>query len=210
MASVASRATSAAPGGGDPASTPARSPPSIRCMSTSPSAERGRPRRHEAHKVPPSVMSKATSGPSSPQEAHASSTGLAPSRSKILRKKAGATIGCSRSASSSTPSARTKVSTTRGSAWPSCEIWSTTSSIESPALSRSRSSRIDQKRRITSTWLIVASELRPCQNSTWTWVSGSRRDPKRDPVLRTPLATARTLPCDLVISTTIRSASPSW
>src|SRR4051794_37202001 len=41
-------------------------------------------------------------------------------------------------------------------------------------------------------------------------MKGSSRAPNRLRVRRTPLATARTLPCSRVSMVTIRSASPSW
>ena len=61
---------------------------------------------------------------------------------------------------------------------------------------------------MTSTWLMMSRSPRPCQPSRATWLSGSSREPNLEVVRRTPLATARTLPCCSVIRVTIRSASP--
>ena len=94
-------------------------------------------------------------------------------------------------------------------AWRSWPIWSTTSSMDMAADMRSRSSRTVRKVSMTSTWLTVSRSPRPCQPSSATWLRGSSREPNFDVVRRTPLATARTLPCCSVISVTIRSASPS-
>ncbi len=49
----------------------------------------------------------------------------------------------------------------------------------------------------------------PSYSNNDTCTIGSSRDPKRDLVLRTPLATARTLPRPAVSRVTMRSASPS-
>ena len=59
-----------------------------------------------------------------------------------------------------------------------------------------------------SAWLTMSSS-RPRYSSSRTWLIGSRRAPNFDFVLRTPLATARTLPLLGVSSTTMRSDSPS-
>jgi hypothetical protein len=62
---------------------------------------------------------------------------------------------------------------------------------------------------MTSAWVTMSSS-RPRYSDRSTWLNGSSRPPKRDLVLRTPLATARTLPSPWVSSTTMRSASPSF
>src|SRR3954469_21465952 len=54
------------------------------------------------------------------------------------------------------------------------------------------------------------SRLRPVHSCRSTWLNGSRRAPNLLFVRRTPLATARTLPCRRVSTVTIRSASPSF
>src|SRR3954469_21753713 len=54
------------------------------------------------------------------------------------------------------------------------------------------------------------SRLRPVHSCRSTWLNGSRRAPNLLLVRRTPLATARTLPCRRVSTVTIRSASPSF
>src|SRR3954469_23243082 len=54
------------------------------------------------------------------------------------------------------------------------------------------------------------SRLRPVYSCRSTWLNGSSRDPNLLLVRRTPLATARTLPCLRVRTVTIRSASPSF
>ena len=59
-----------------------------------------------------------------------------------------------------------------------------------------------------SAWLTMSSS-RPRYSSRRTWLIGSSRAPNFDFVLRTPLATARTLPLSSVSRTTMRSASPS-
>ena len=67
----------------------------------------------------------------------------------------------------------------------------------SPGRGGSRSSRMCAKRSTTSTWLTTSSS-RPRQLSMAMWLGGSTRAPMRLLVRRTPLATARTLPCSLV------------
>src|SRR3712207_2223074 len=54
------------------------------------------------------------------------------------------------------------------------------------------------------------SRLRPVHSCRSTWLNGSSRAPNLLLVRRTPLATARTLPCRRVSTVTIRSASPSF
>src|SRR3712207_9288422 len=54
------------------------------------------------------------------------------------------------------------------------------------------------------------SSSRPRYSDRSTWLNGSRRPPKRDLVLRTPLATALTSPSPWVRTTTMRSPSPSF
>src|SRR4051794_41829331 len=54
------------------------------------------------------------------------------------------------------------------------------------------------------------SRLRPVYSCRSTWLNGSSRAPNLLFVRRTPLATARTLPCRRVSTVTIRSASPSF
>src|SRR3954451_1596469 len=54
------------------------------------------------------------------------------------------------------------------------------------------------------------SRLRPVESCRSTWLNGSSRAPNLLLVRRTPLATARTLPCRRVSTVTIRSASPSF
>src|SRR3954468_11427098 len=54
------------------------------------------------------------------------------------------------------------------------------------------------------------SRLRPGKSWRSTWLNGSSRAPNLLLVRRTPLATARTLPCRRVRTVTIRSASPSF
>src|SRR5215218_9090993 len=54
------------------------------------------------------------------------------------------------------------------------------------------------------------SRLRPVHSCRSTWLNGSSRAPNLLFVRRTPLATARTLPCRRVSTVTIRSASPSF
>src|SRR3954453_13700964 len=54
------------------------------------------------------------------------------------------------------------------------------------------------------------SRLRPVHSCRSTWLNGSRRAPNLLFVRRTPLATARTLPCRRVSTVMIRSASPSF
>src|SRR3954447_15664976 len=54
------------------------------------------------------------------------------------------------------------------------------------------------------------SRLRPVYSCRSTWLNGSSRAPNLLLVRRTPLATARTLPCRRVRTVTIRSASPSF
>src|SRR3954469_20633348 len=54
------------------------------------------------------------------------------------------------------------------------------------------------------------SRLRPVYSCRSTWLKGSSRAPNLLLVRRTPLATARTLPCRRVRTVTIRSASPSF
>src|SRR5438270_1051132 len=73
---------------------------------------------------------------------------------------------------------------------------------------RSRSSRMTRKWSRASAWVTMSSS-RPSYSSMLTWLSGSRRPPKRLLVLRTPLATARTLPWPWVTSVTMRSDSPN-
>src|SRR4051794_290019 len=53
------------------------------------------------------------------------------------------------------------------------------------------------------------SRLRPTASCRSTWVNGSSREPKREEVRRTPLATARTMPCWRVSRVMMRSASAS-
>src|SRR5215210_7603547 len=60
-----------------------------------------------------------------------------------------------------------------------------------------------------SAWLTM-SRLRPVHSCRSTWLNGSSRAPNLLFVRRTPLATARTLPCRRVSTVTIRSASPSF
>src|SRR5699024_2075473 len=55
----------------------------------------------------------------------------------------------------------------------------------------------------------MTSMLRPSASCRSTCINGSNRPPKRDVVLRTPLATARTWPRPRASSVTMRSASPS-
>src|SRR5436190_10896904 len=50
----------------------------------------------------------------------------------------------------------------------------------------------------------------PRYSCTDTWQVGSSRAPKREPDLRTPFATPRTLPFSRVNKLTMRSASPSF
>ncbi len=90
-------------GGGGPRSRPApRTGRRRGCGAAGPArrATSGRPRRHDRHRTPPSTMSKATSwaSSSSPHETQPSRNGAEPSRASTLRKKAGATMGESRSA----------------------------------------------------------------------------------------------------------------
>ena len=73
---------------------------------------------------------------------------------------------------------------------------------------RSRSSRIGRKAWTTSTWFTMSRSLLPCHSRRSTWVSGSRRPPNLEVVLRMPLATALTLPWRSVRKTMILSASP--
>src|SRR3712207_6067075 len=54
------------------------------------------------------------------------------------------------------------------------------------------------------------SRVRPVHSCRSTWLNGSSRAPNLLFVRRTPLATARTLPCRRVSTVTIRSASPSF
>src|SRR3954467_3067634 len=54
------------------------------------------------------------------------------------------------------------------------------------------------------------SRLRPVYSCGSTWLNGSSRAPNLLLVRRTPLATARTLPCRRGSTVTIRSASPSF
>src|SRR5215203_2601550 len=54
------------------------------------------------------------------------------------------------------------------------------------------------------------SRLRPVYSCRSTWLNGSSRAPNLLLVRRTPLATARTLPCRRVSTVTMRSASPSF
>src|SRR3954451_19964569 len=54
------------------------------------------------------------------------------------------------------------------------------------------------------------SRLRPVESCRSTWLNGSSRAPNLLLVRRTPLATARTLPCRRVSTVMIRSASPSF
>src|ERR671926_580048 len=54
------------------------------------------------------------------------------------------------------------------------------------------------------------SSERPVHSCRSTWLNGSSRAPNLLLVRRTPLATARTLPCRRVSTVTIRSASPSF
>src|SRR4051812_49726988 len=54
------------------------------------------------------------------------------------------------------------------------------------------------------------SRLRPVYSCRSTWLNGSSRAPNLLFVRRTPLATARTLPCRRASTLTIRSASPSF
>src|SRR3712207_20659 len=54
------------------------------------------------------------------------------------------------------------------------------------------------------------SRLRPVHSCRSTWLNGSSRAPNLLLVRRTPLATARTLPCRRVSTVTMRSASPSF
>src|SRR3954466_10045634 len=54
------------------------------------------------------------------------------------------------------------------------------------------------------------SRLRPVYSCRSTWLKGASRAPNLLFVRRTPLATARTLPCRRVSTVTIRSASPSF
>src|SRR3954451_22163583 len=54
------------------------------------------------------------------------------------------------------------------------------------------------------------SRLRPVYSCRSTWLKGSSRAPNLLLVRRTPLATARTLPCLRVRTVTMRSASPSF
>src|SRR3954469_2680836 len=54
------------------------------------------------------------------------------------------------------------------------------------------------------------SRLRPVYSCRSTWLNGSSRAPNLLFVRRTPLATARTLPCRRVSTVTMRSASPSF
>ena len=77
-----------------------------------------------------------------------------------------------------------------------------------PCDARSRSPSSGASGSTDSAWLTMSSS-RPRYSSSRTWLIGSRRAPNFDVVLRTPLATARTLPCSSVSSTTMRSASPS-
>src|SRR5918998_6261635 len=60
-----------------------------------------------------------------------------------------------------------------------------------------------------SAWLTM-SRLRPVHSCRSTWLNGSNRAPNLLLVRRTPLATARTLPCLRVSTVTMRSASPSF
>src|SRR5918997_2490961 len=54
------------------------------------------------------------------------------------------------------------------------------------------------------------SRVRPVYSCRATWLNGSSRAPNLLLVRRTPLATARTLPCLRVSTVTMRSASPSF
>src|SRR5919205_3461695 len=54
------------------------------------------------------------------------------------------------------------------------------------------------------------SSERPVHSCRSTWLNGSSRAPNLLLVRRTPLATARTLPCRRVSTVMIRSASPSF
>src|SRR3712207_1199641 len=54
------------------------------------------------------------------------------------------------------------------------------------------------------------SRLRPVHSCRSTWLNGSSRAPNLLLVRRTPLATARTLPCRRVSNLTMRAASPSF
>src|ERR1700712_4541359 len=54
------------------------------------------------------------------------------------------------------------------------------------------------------------SRLRPTASWRSTWVNGSSREPKREVVRRTPLATARTTPCWRGGSVVMRVPSASW
>src|SRR5919205_1008413 len=54
------------------------------------------------------------------------------------------------------------------------------------------------------------SSERPVHSCRSTWLNGSSRAPNLLLVRRTPLATARTLPCRRVRTVMIRSASPSF
>ena len=91
----------------------------------------------------------------------------------------------------------------------SIAIWSAASSTAIPCDARSRSDSIGASGSTDSAWLTMSRSLRPWYISTRTWLIGSSRAPNFERVLRTPLATARTLPCPSVSSTMMRSASPS-
>ena len=77
-----------------------------------------------------------------------------------------------------------------------------------PATPGRASASIGDSDSTDSAWLTMSSS-RPRYSSRRTWLIGSSRAPNFDFVLRTPLATARTLPFSSVSSTTMRSASPS-
>ncbi len=86
--------------------------------------------------------------------------------------------------------------------------WSTASSAAIACEARSRSASSGASDSTDSAWLTM-SRSRPRYSRSRTWLIGSSRAPNLDVVRRTPLATARTLPCSSVRITTMRSASPS-
>ena len=103
MALVARRATSAVAGVTGSFNTPARPPSRTRCMRSMASSDTRGPRAHAGHRAPPSMRSKATSGPGSPHDAQPSRMGWKPSRASSLRKKAGTSKGALRAARARRP-----------------------------------------------------------------------------------------------------------
>ena len=157
-----------------------------------------------ATRPPPAPMTPAASLPHATQT---STWGRKPSSASALRKNPGTTSGASWS--DSVRSAPTSISYSRRLGWRSRASWSAASSMDTARASRSRSSRSGRKWSIVSACDTMSSSPRPSYSSSSTWPGGSSRPPKRLLVLRTPLATARTLPWSRVRKDTMRSASPS-